>query len=289
MPTFKRVNSSDTQVFNYTDSTESRLVGIQECSFNSQKQFTELSELGKFGTQNRILNSNQTTELKLDFILNEEKTNDPFFAFTDSGFLSTGSLNFKIRDLAGENKISGAYLQNYSLNLEVGEIPEGSISFQADSISYNDTNNLEYNEQTSDSDIAFLNPNNITVSTNFDEGINTTSYCVSSVSIDVSLDRAPVTRIGSKVPKYRYPDPNVNGEISVSILKNQVTGVDLSSLVLEKGNLTIKFNPNETSEKTYQVQNCSLISVSEDASLDDDTKMNFNYSFNLKDNNNIFN
>lgn len=289
MPTFKRVNSSDTQVFNYTDSTESRLIGIQDCSFSSEKQITELGGLGKFGVQNRILNSNQTTQLKLDFILNEQKTNDPFFAFTEDGFLSTGSLNFKIRDLAGENRISGAYLANYSLNLEVGEIPQGSVSFEADSISYNTTNNIEYSAQTSDSDISFLNPNNITVSTNFDEGITTNDYCVSSVSIDVSLERTPVTRIGSKTPKYRYPNPDANGDISVSILKNQVTGVDLSSLVLEKGNLTIKFNPNETSEKTYQVQNCSLISVSEDASLDDDTKMNFNYSFNLKDNNNIFN
>jgi len=53
MTTFKRVNCSDTQVFNYTDSTESRLV--------------------------RILNSNQNAELKLDFILDKGKTNDPFF------------------------------------------------------------------------------------------------------------------------------------------------------------------------------------------------------------------
>ena len=50
MPTFKRVNSSDTQVFNYTDSTESRLIGIQDCSFSSEKQITELEQglrLGK--------------------------------------------------------------------------------------------------------------------------------------------------------------------------------------------------------------------------------------------------
>jgi len=297
MPTIaKRPNNSVyTQVLcknAASASNPSLLDGIQEVNFDTEKQITELNKLGKFGTQDRILNSNQTTNLNIDFILDDEKSNDPFFKNTTNGFLSTDKFNFTIKDLAGTTSINGAYLTSYSLQFSAGEAAIGRLQYKADEVSYSDTpyNTLTQSVAASNFGDA-LSPNKIFLkSVLYDEGIDSASFPVESMDLSVSLDRTPVTRIGQRVPEFRYPDPNTNGELNVSILKNQIKDVDLSTLVLEKGYLKIELNTsNEANFTEYLFSNCSLISVSEGTSLDGNTTINFNYLFNLKDNNTVLN
>lgn len=291
MPKVVRVNSTDTQVSmkNQDSSGEhSKLIGIQSASISTQKDFTELPELGKFGTQDRILNSNQTTNLNLDFILKSDKSNDPFFGNTSNGFLSTDKFTFKVKDLAGSNTVNNAYLSSYSLDFSVGEVPKGSLQFEADTVIFDSAEFLTDQDQGSES-ITALNPNQIRVTTDFDEGIST-DLPVQSVSFQVSLERENITRIGERVPQYRYPDPNGNGAISFSVLKNDITGLDLTNLVLEKGQLNILFNDaGETDFKSFPIYDCSLVSVDETANLDQNTTLDFNYIFGIKRNNQTFN
>lgn len=291
MPKVVRVNSTDTQVSmkNQASSNEhSKLIGVQSASISTTKNFTELPELGKFGTQDRILNSNQTTNLNLNFILKSDKSNDPFFGNTSNGFLSTDKFSFKVKDLAGSNSVDDAYLSSYSLDFSVGQVPQGSIQFEADTVTFNSAEFLTDQDQGSES-ITALNPNQIRVTTNFDEGVST-DLPVQSVSFQVSLDRKTITRIGERVPRYRYPDPNGNGEISFSVLKNDITGLDLTNLVLEKGQLNILFNDSgETDFKSFPIYDCSLVSVNESANLDQNTTLDFNYIFGIKRNNQAFN
>jgi len=296
MPTItKRPNNSVyTQVLckNAASISSAELLnGIQSVSFDTEKQITELNKLGKFGTQDRILNSNQTTNLNIDFILDDQKSNDPFFKFTNNGFLSIDKFNFLIKDLAGSTSINGAYLTNYSLQLTAGEPAIGQLQYQADTISYSESGGISLVQSIPASNFGdALNPKRIYLTTTLSEGVDTASFPVQSINVGVPLNRTPVTRVGQRTPQFRYPDPNTNGTIDISITKNQVKEIDLSSLVLEKGNLVIQFNASDDDNfEQYTFSNCSLISVTEGTSLDGNTTIDFNYSFNLKDNNNILN
>lgn len=275
MPTVSRVHSSDTQVF----LNDTRLVGIQSVSFDTQKQITDLPALGQFGTENRILTSNQATNLKLDFILASDIENDPFFSFAGSGIISVDKKNFKIIDTVGQNLISGAYLSNYSLNFGVGQIVQGSVGYEADTIVFNDNDFLAQNDQSNDSFEVFK-AKNVNVSANFAEGMDSSSFCIQNASISFDIERTPVTRIGERIPRYRYPNTNGNGSIEFSIIKNSVTGLDLSSLVLEKGTLIFNLS-NETNTTLIEVSNASLLSVSESNDLDGNATIDFNYIFSL--------
>jgi len=275
MPTVPRVHSSDTQVF----LNNTRLTGIQSVEFDTEKQITELTKLGQFGTQDRILTSNQTTNLKLDFILACDVANDPFFGFQNSGILSVEKFNFKVIDTVGQNLISGAYLSNYSLNFGVGELVKGSVSYEADTIVFNNSSFLTQNDQSDDSFEVFK-PSDVNVSTDFAEGINSNSFCIQNASISFDISRTPVTRIGERIPRYRYPDTNGNGSVSFSIIKNSLTGIDLSSLVLDKGALTFDLT-NDTCNVVIDVNNASLVSVSESNDLDGNATIDFNYTFSL--------
>jgi hypothetical protein len=297
MPTIaKRPNNSVyTQVLckNAASVSSAELLnGIQNVSFDTAKQITELSKLGKFGTQDRILNSNQTTNLNIDFILDDQKSNDPFFKNTSSGFLSTDKFNFLIKDLAGTTSINGAYLTNYSLQLSAGGPAIGQLQYEADSISYSESGAISLNQVIAASNFGdALRPSKIFLkSSSYNEGVSTDTFLVQSVNVSAAINRTPVTRIGQRTPQFRYPDPNTNGNINVSIIKNQLKEIDLSSLVLEKGSLVIELNTSEEDNfEQYTFLNCSLISVSEGTTLDGNTTIDFSYSFNLKDNNNILN
>jgi len=297
MPTIaKRPNhSAYTQVFckNATSSSHpSILDGIQNLSFDTSKDFTELTQLGKFGTQDRILNSNQTTNLNIDFILDDQKSNDPFFKNTDDGFLSTEKFNFTIKDLIGTTTINGAYLTDYSLKFSTKEPAVGKLKYEADEITYSESQAISLTQSISASNFGdALRPSKIFLkSISYDEGVSTDTFIIQSIDISVGMERTPITRIGSRTPQYRYPNPNVNGTIDVSILKNQLKEIDLSSLVLDKGSLKIELNTSdEANFSEYLFSNCSLLSVSEDTPLDGNTEINFSYSFNVKDNNNILN
>ena len=131
-----RVHSSETQLF-YTGV---RIPAIQSIEFSTDKSSTDLRPLGELSYKERILNANQTTNLSYSILVTTGASGfDPFYTFQqqDEGFLSTGSFGFNIKDFAGENTITGAYLSSYSLEGSVGDFVRGSVSYEADSISYN--------------------------------------------------------------------------------------------------------------------------------------------------------
>jgi hypothetical protein len=87
--------------------------------------------------------------------------------------------------------------------------------------------------------------------------------------------------MGSLTPKMRYPELPAEGDLSFSVIKNKVTGIDLSSLVLDKGLLSITLNESQSNQRQYNINDCSLISISEGHSLDDNATLDFKYVFSV--------
>ena len=276
-----RVHSSDTQVF--VNST--RLLGVQSVDVSVEKSNTPIRSLSRLNNTDYLLNANQKIDLSLTYhAVTENGAFDPFFSVSNSEVLSVEYFDFEILDNAGRQLISGAYLSNYSLNLAVGQVAQVSISYEADSISFDDTDILTPNEQSSDS-YSVYSPKEITVSgTSFDGQVNSSNLCIQSADISFAISREPITTLGTRTPRYRYPQLPIEGSIDLKILKNQVTGVDLSSLVLDKGSLAFYLRKANDYSIFYNIHNCSLISISESNSLDGNAMLDFKYSFSLNNN-----
>ena len=301
-----RVHSSDSQVFvsgNGRGPSPQRLAMIQSLNVSSNKDFTDLMELGQHHVVNRILNSNQTTSMDMDIILSTGISGvDPFYTFQEqeSGFLSTGSYGFRLSDNVGESLVSGAYLINYELRGEVGGIVQGSIGYEADSITFSSDNALTQSDASSDGNTylsGVFQPANIKVSASgqdffnnpisMNEGVETKTsdtdgVYIQSFNVSVGISRTPVSRVGSRTPSFRYPDLPANGTVNFSVIKNQVTGLDLSSLVLETGNIKIDLqNDAKETIMSFPTSGCSLTSISESKGLDDNAKLDFSYTFSV--------
>lgn len=279
-----RVHSSDTQVF----VEDIRISGVQSVSFDTSKQVNEMRNLGYHQVTDRLLTANQTTNFSMDYHVVEGGTAfDPFFSFTGvAGFndlISVDKYNIKIKDNAGENEIEGAYLSNYSLNLSVGEIPSVSISYEADSISYDPDNAIT--SSLSDSYNVYR-PAEISVSTTktdppYISELQAENFAIQNASLSFSIPRTTTTRVGKRVPERRYPTFPINGEISFSVIKNQVTGLDMSSLILSKDKINLTLDKNSGNTITFSIDDCSLISAAESTDLDGNSSIDFNYNFAL--------
>ena len=197
-----------------------------------------------------------------------------------SGFLSTGFFEFKAKDSVGVTTISGASLTSYSINGSVGDIVKGSSSYEGDGAIFTDAGALT--SESNDIFDGFFRPEDIEISTssNGDEGIDSTSLNIQDFSISVSLQKTPVTRLGTRVPQYRYPQMPAQGSLNFNVLKTDVTGINISSLVCESGVITIdlKGRDNE-SILDFTTSGCCLESVEESTSLDDNTSVSFSYYF----------
>jgi hypothetical protein len=282
-----RVHSSDTQVF----IEDIRISGVQSVSFDTSKQVDEIRNLGHQEVTDRILTANQTTNFSMDYhVVEGENAFDPFFSFTGAaGFndlISVDKYNIKIKDNAGENEIEGAYLSSYSLNLSVGEIPSVSISYEADSISYDPDNAIT--SSLSDSYNVYK-PSEISVSTTktdppYTPELKAENFAIQNASLSFSIPRTTTTRIGKRVPERRYPTFPINGEISFSVIKNQVTGLDMSSLILSKDKIDLTLDKNSGNTILFSIDDCSLISAAESTDLDGNSSIDFNYSFALTNN-----
>lgn len=301
-----RVHSSDSQVFvsgSTAGQSPQRLAMIQSLDVSSQKNFTELQRLGDHHYCERILNSNQETSIGMDVILSTGISGvDPFYSFQEqeSGFLSTGSYGFRLSDNAGESLVSGAYLTSYELRGSVDGLVEGSIGYIADSITFSSDNALTQSDASSDGG-AYLSgvfqPASIRVSASgqdffnnpipMNEGIETKTsdtegVYIQNFSVSVDVARQPVSRIGERTPKFRYPQLPANGSVSFSVIKNQVTGLDLNSLVLETGNIKIDLqNDNNETIMSFPTSGCSLVSISESKQLDSNATLDFSYTFSI--------
>jgi len=274
-----RIHSSDVQLF----VDDQRIPSVTSLSISSPKSVVDIQRLGASHSVDRILTSNQSTTLTYDVNLTTGATGiDPIYSYQNmkSGFLSTGFFEFKAKDSVGVTTISGAALTSYSINGSVGDIVKGSSSYEGDGAIF--TNAGALTSESNDIFDGFFRPEDIEIytSSNGDEGIDTTGLNIQDFSISVSLQKTPVTRLGTRVPQYRYPQMPAQGSLNFNVLKTDVTGINISSLVCESGVITIdlKGRDNE-SILDFTTSGCCLESVEESTSLDDNTSVSFSYYF----------
>jgi len=277
----ERINSSDVQVF----VNNLRLPAINSLGVTTNKDVSEIRRLGDLNASERILNSNQTTSLKMDMMLTTGATGiDPFYSFQQmhSGFLTTGKFDFQIKDLAGVTTIEEASIVNYSLNGSVGDLVRGSTTYEGNASTFTSVGSLSSSDQTKDFFGGFFRPEDIeiTTTTNGDESVDTTSLNIQNFSVTVNTPRTPKTRLGTRTPRFRYPDMPAAGDLNFSVLKTKVTGVNLSSLVCQSGVIKINLKgDNDASVMDFSISGCCLESVDESTSLDDNTNVTFSYYF----------
>ena len=75
----------------------------------------------------------------------------------------------------------------------------------------------------------------------------------------------------------------IDGDFNISFLKNSVTGIDLSSLVVDTGTMSLDLKSDDgLTRMSYTLKQCSLKSVSESTDLDGNNSINFSYTFCVK-------
>ena len=277
----ERVHSSDTQLF----VNDQRVPAVESLSFSSSKDVTNIQVLGASNVTERMLNANQTTSLDVGIYLTTGNTGQsPFYGpqQMQSGFLNTGKFDFKVKDNAGVPPISGGALTAYSLNGAVGELVKGSASYEGDGAIFTSVGALTDVAGSTDAFGGFFQPEHIqiTTTTNGDEGIESSSLNIQDFSLSVDIGRKAVTRLGERVPLLRFPEAPSNGTLNFNVVKNQVTGLNLSSLVCESGVIKIDLkDDSDTSVMDFVTSGCCLESVDESPSLDDNTTISFSYYF----------
>ncbi len=206
----------------------------------------------------------------------------PYRSTEHIDFLSHEESTLKLQENAGTTTISKAYLTNYSLNFDAGELAKGSFSYEGGEISTHSSS--EFTE-TSDTFNVFA-PKSLSVTSNFLEGIDSTNYAIQSCDISLPISRTPIVRVGQRVAKIRIPELPAEGSVSFSVIKKNVESLDLSNLVLDKGALTFTAIGNKLSTSTednvtlnIKVENCCLNSISNSNDLDGNATLNFNYIF----------
>lgn len=283
MTELKRIHSSDTQVL-----FDSNIItGMISSSIETSREYQDIRELSKLYNTNKVLKSNQKSSLNFGYLLIQDGY-DPF----KIGLLNIDTKEIKIKDLAGEITAGGCYLEDCSFSFSVGEIPEGSVTFSADTMIYDTENGLTYNDQTQHQNVNTFRPQEITVSSDpqFIEGIdgcdeNGCSFCIQSASVEVSIERKPINIVGSRVPTFRYPQLPINGSISFEAIKTQITGINLEPILCEKGSLFFKLENKAKNYLTqYEIKDCSLTSISESLDLDGNAALSFSYEFPLNNN-----
>ena len=277
----ERIHSSETQVF--VDGQ--RIPAIQSVSVNSEKKVTDIPRLGDSHITERMLNANQTSTLSMDVFLTTGATGiDPIYSYQhmQSGFLSTGKFKFEVKDLAGVTTISGGSLTSYSINGTVDDIVKGSTTYVGDGAIQTSAGALTRSDASTDSFLGVFRPRNIAVSTTTDgaEGVDSTVLNIQSFDISTSIDKQAVTRIGERVPKFRYPSLPAQGNLNFEVVKTEATGIDISSLICETGVIKIDLkNDDGDSVLDFTTSGCCLESVNETTSLDDNTLVSFSYYF----------
>jgi len=277
----ERVHSSDIQVF----VNDKRIPAINSLDVNSAKQLEDISRLGVSHVTERILGPNQNSTISLGANLTTGATGiDPFYSFQEmqSGFLSTGAFEFKVKDVAGVTTISGASLTSYSVEGSVGDLVSENTEYIGDGAIFTPAGALQTSDQSTDEFGGFFAPRNIqiTTETNGDEGVDTTSLYIQSFSLSVSLEKQPVTRLGTRVPQFRYPAMPSQGSLDFKVIKNKVTGINISSLICESGVIKIDLkDSDDNSVLDFTTSGCCLESVDESTALDNNTEINFSYYF----------
>tara|TARA_R100000322_G_scaffold98098_1_gene61791 strand:- start:778 stop:1641 length:864 start_codon:yes stop_codon:yes gene_type:complete len=282
-----RVHSSETQLF-YTGV---RIPAIQSINFSTEKQTTDIRHLGHLSYGERILNSNQTVSFSYsNLITTGASGQDPFYNYqlSDGGFMNTTSYGFNIKDFAGQNTITGAYLSSYSLKGSVGSFVEGESSYVGEVVSFDSSNAIGFSDMSSDTFDVFQ-PRDISIVTSGSMGsagtgvISTANLSIQSFDISVATSRQPINRLGSRTPEFRYPSLPIDGTLNVSFLKTAVTGIDMGPLIIDTGTITVELKDDaDDTIMRFVNSGCSLKSVSEGVDLDGNNILNFSYVICIK-------
>ena len=282
-----RVHSSETQLF-YTGA---RIPAIQSIQFSTEKNTTNIRPLGDLSYGERILNSNQTAAFSYSNIITTGASGqDPFYNYqlSQSGFMNTTSYGFNIKDFAGQNTITGAYLSSYSLKGSVGDLVMGESAYVGDVVSFEASNAISFSDMSADNFEVFR-PQNISIVTSGSMAtagtgnISTAGLNIQSFDLSIGVSRQPVNRLGSRTPDFRYPSLPIDGALNVSFLKNSVTGIDMGPLVIDTGTIAIELkDDNDSTIMTFVNSGCSLKSVSESVDLDGNNIINFSYVICIK-------
>tara|TARA_Y100000004_G_scaffold100311_1_gene112446 strand:+ start:529 stop:1380 length:852 start_codon:yes stop_codon:yes gene_type:complete len=276
-----RTHSSDIQLF----INDQRVPAVTALSTSSTKSLNDLPELGVSHIKERILSSNQSTDISLSVNLTTGATGiDPIYSFQQmqSGFLSTGEFDFTIKDVVGVTTVSGGALTEYSINGSVGDIVKGSTTYRGDGAIFTPAGALTMEDQSKDFFGGFFRPEDIeiTSTTNGDEGINTASLNIQDFQISVSPSKKDITRLGTRVPRFRYPELPAQGSLNFNVIKNNVTGINISSLICDSGVIKIDLKDMDgNSVMDFTTSGCCLETVDESTSLDDNTTVSFSYYF----------
>tara|TARA_B100001939_G_C16946493_1_gene620587 strand:- start:5601 stop:6464 length:864 start_codon:yes stop_codon:yes gene_type:complete len=282
-----RVHSSETQLF-YTGV---RVPAIQSINFSTEKQTTDIRHLGHLSYGERILNSNQTVSFSYSNVITTGASGqDPFYNYqlSDSGFMNTTSYGFNIKDFAGQNTITGAYLSSYSLRGSVGSFVEGESSYVGEVVSFDSSNAIGFSDMSDDTFDVFQ-PRDISIVTSGSMGsagtgvISTANLSIQSFDISVATSRQPINRLGSRTPEFRYPSLPIDGTLNVSFLKTAVTGIDMGPLIIDTGTITVELKDDaDDTIMRFINSGCSLKSVSESVDLDGNNLLNFSYVICIK-------
>ena len=278
-----RVSYGDTRVY----INDSLLKGVSSCSIETTREVENLRSITRYETPDRILKSNQIPQATISWTLGEESS-DPFFDFQNSGVLSVESFNIKKKDIVGVNEVISGFLTSYSVNAAVGDLVTAEAQYEGTDYSFTESGKLTLGDQTSNSYKSFL-PAKIDLSATFPEG-SIFSCPVQSFQINVPIPRTPLKRLGEMAPKYRIPTLPSEATVSFSAIKNNITGLDFSKIVLEKGNFSFDLKSCNDVGKIYSLNGCSLIGVSESIDLEGNATIDFSYvasitnqSFSLSD------
>ena len=266
----ERVSYGDTRVY----INDTLLKGISSCSIETTREVENLRSSTHYETTDRIIKSNQVPQATISWILGEESS-DPFFDFQNSGVLSVESFNIKKKDIVGTNELISGFLTSYSVNAAVGDLVTAEAQYEGLDYAFSESGALTLGDQTEHSYKSFL-PSKIDLSATFPEG-NIFSFPVQSFQISVPVPRAPLKRLGEQSAKYRIPTLPTEATVSFSAIKNDITGLDFSQIVLEKGDFSFDIKSCQDVGKIYTVSGCSLIGISESINLDGNATLDFNY------------
>jgi hypothetical protein len=103
------------------------------------------------------------------------------------------------------------------------------------------------------------------------------NFPIQSFQISVPIPRAPLKRLGEFSPRYKVPTLPTEAIVSFSAIKNDITGMDFSKIVLEKGDFEFFLATCNDVSKSYGLNECSLLGISESINLDGNATIDFNY------------
>lgn len=263
-------------------------------------------------TNSEILN-------KRDFYLIINKNNNDLFS-TNSLFTNNIINPSNINDIIDPNSnnygvlhFQNAYLNEYSFDVSVGNIPIVNQSYTADNIIYyssgsgikysildlksginqiqNDTiiipKNLEYKQSNiSGQNILIPGDANVSFYTN-NNGLQFYNETIQSINFNINFNRKPYRSINYKLPLLRKIEFPVNGTLNMSfVVEETLSGSFLNTLDQNSDyDIVVNFNKNcnnnTISPTKFTFSGCKFNNISYDSSIGSNKTANLSFNFDL--------